>query len=193
MADLRLFIAVELPDAAKELLAAVQRELQQADARVKWSRPENIHLTLKFLGDTPEEFLDDLSAALDEAAAGHAAHTARVAQVGAFPNVRRPRVIWVGLDEPTGQLPALQRSVEEATSDLVEPERRSFAAHLTLGRVIVKDGGNLTQLSRLMEGYRLNSFSSVEVPVNQVVLIRSELSPSGPTYTPLHRSPLNHE
>jgi len=189
MADLRLFIAVELPEAARELLAAVQRELRQADARVKWSKPENIHLTLKFLGDTPQGSVDDLSAALDEAAARHAAHAARVAKVGAFPNARRPRVIWVGLDEPTGQLAALQKDVDEATSYLAEPDRRGFAAHLTLGRI--KGGRNLTQLSRLMDGYRLAS--SVEIPVNEIVLIRSQLSRSGPTYTPLHRSPLSQE
>ncbi len=191
MADLRLFIAVELPDAARELLAAVQRELRQADAQVKWSKPENIHLTLKFLGDTPQGSASDLSAALDEAAARHPAHTARVAEVGAFPNTRRPRVIWVGLDEPTGQLLALQRNVDEATSYLVEPDTRGFAAHLTLGRVTVKGGRNLGQLSGLMDGYRLAS--SVDIPVNEIVLIRSQLSRSGPTYTPLHRSPLSQE
>ena len=98
-------------------------------------------------------------------------------------------MIWVSLDEPTGQLAALQRNVDEATSYLVEPDTRGFAAHLTLGRI--KGGRNLTQLSRLMEGYRLNS--SVEIPVNEIVLIRSQLSRSGPTYTPLHRSPLSQE
>ncbi|MBN2583823.1 MAG: RNA 2',3'-cyclic phosphodiesterase [Planctomycetes bacterium] len=186
MADLRLFIAVELPEAAQRLLAAVARELRQADADVKWSRPENMHLTLKFLGDTPEEFVDEVSSSLDAAATGCPRHTATMSEIGAFPNPRRPRVVWVGLDEPTGRLAALQKAVDEATSDLVPPDPRGFTAHLTLGRV--RSGRNVERLAQLMNGYRLTS--PVEVPVNEIVLIRSELSRSGPTYTPLHRSPL---
>lgn len=186
MPDLRLFIAVELPDEARRLLAAVVRELAESRADVKWSHAENIHLTLKFLGDTSEEELPRLTAALDEAAAAVAAHAARLADVGAFPDLRRPRVIWVGLQESTGRLLALQKRVDEATTYLVAPDRRGFTPHLTLGRV--RGSRNLRELSALAGGYRLAS--PAEIPVREIILIRSRLAPGGPTYTPLHRSPL---
>ena len=186
MADLRLFIAVELSREVRELLAAVQRDLAAGGADVKWSAPENIHLTLKFLGDTPEAEVTKLSAALDEAAAGCSAHVARLSEVGAFPDARRPRTIWVGLDEPTGQLAALQKSVERVTGYLVPPDPRGFTPHLTLGRT--RSGRNVRQLSAMLDGYRLTTL--LEVPVAEVLLIRSVLGRGGPAYTTLHRSPL---
>ncbi|NLX59923.1 MAG: RNA 2',3'-cyclic phosphodiesterase [Phycisphaerae bacterium] len=186
MADLRLFIAVELPEEVRRLLAAVERDLRQADADVSWSRPENMHLTLKFLGDTPEDFVGEIAAALDAAAAACPRHAATLGGVGAFPTVRRPRVVWVGLDEPTGRLAELQKAVDDVTADLVPPDPRGFTPHLTLGRV--RSQRNAERLAGLVDGYRLTSAAAV--PVNEIVLIRSELARSGPTYTPLHRSPL---
>jgi len=184
MADWRLFIAVELPEAARQVLAAVGRELAESRADVKWSRPDAMHLTLKFLGDTPESEVPNLSAALDEAAGASRACVARLGQVGAFPDVRRPRVIWVGLDEPTGELAALQKRIEQATAYLSAPDRRGWTAHLTLGRT--RSGRHVQRLAELLQGYRLAS--AVDVPVRKVVLIRSVLSRAGPTYTPLHRA-----
>ena len=184
VATWRLFIAVELPEAVRRVLSAVQRELATAGADVKWSRAETIHLTLKFLGDTAEGEVPRLAAALDAAAAAGHGVTARLDEVGAFPNVRRPRVIWVGLNEPTGELAALQKRVDEAARDLVAPDPRGFAAHLTLGRT--RSGKNAARLAAMMEGYRLAS--AAEVPVREVVLMRSVLRPGGPIYTVLHRS-----
>ena len=184
MAEWRLFIAVELPEAARQVLAAVQRELAESRADVKWSRPEAMHLTLKFLGDTPEGVVPNLSAALDEAAGASRACVARLGQVGAFPDVRRPRVVWVGLDEPTGELVALQKRVEQATAHLADPDRRGWTAHLTLGRT--RSGRHVQRLADLLQGYCLDS--SVAVPVREIVLSRSVLSREGPTYTPLHRA-----
>ena len=182
----RLFIAVPLPEAALEILAAVQRDLAASGADVKWVAPANLHLTLKFLGDTPEEAVGDLSAALDEAAAASFPHAARLAQVGAFPNAHRPRVVWVGLDEPSGELLRLQQRVNQATSYHTPPDPRGFSAHLTVGRV--RSGKNLVRLTALLEGYRLQS--KLDIPVKEIVLIRSVLAPSGPSYTDLHASPL---
>ncbi len=186
MATLRLFIAAPLPEGVRKVMSAVQRELAEAGAPVKWSRVENLHLTLKFLGDTPEEEVPKLSAALDGAAAASQPHEARLGVVGAFPNVRRPRVLWVGLEEPTGELVALQQRVEQVTRYLVEPDPRGFSAHLTLGRV--KGRKNLRRLSELVEGYHLDSAETISV--RSVELIRSQLGRGGPTYTTLHRSTL---
>ena len=186
MSTWRLFVAVPLPEAALELLAVVQRDLATSGADVKWSDPGQIHLTLKFLGDTPEEAVAELSAALDEAASGCPPCVGRLAEVGAFPNAHRPRVVWVGLNEATGELVRLQKRVDEATSYLVPPDPRGFTAHLTLGRV--RSGKNLARLTALLEGYKLES--KIDIPLAEVLLIRSVLERSGPSYTDLHRAAL---
>jgi len=145
-----------------------------------------MHLTLKFLGDTPEDLGGEIAVALDAATAACPRHAAMLGGVGAFPTVRRPRVVWVGLDEPTGRLVELQKAVDDVTADLVPPDPRGFTPHLTLGRV--RSQRNAERLARLLDGSRMASAAAV--PVNEIVLIRSELSRGGPTYTPLHRSPL---
>ncbi len=186
MADWRLFIAVELPDEVRRTLAGVVCDLSRAAADVKWSRPENLHLTLKFLGDTAEEEVPNLSRQLDVAAGAGRPCTATLGGLGAFPDLRRPRVLWVGLEEPSGELAALQKRVEEATRYLVEPDPRGFESHLTLGRMRSPRGQR--ELSERMQGYRLTAKAAV--PVREIVLLRSVLDRSGPTYTPLHRSRL---
>ena len=184
MATWRLFIAVELPDDVRRLLGSVVRELAATGADVKWSRPESMHLTLKFLGDTAEEEVANLARVLDAAAAAGRPHAATLGGLGAFPDLRRPRVLWIGLDEPSGELVALQKRIEEATRYLAEPDPRGFEGHLTLGRVRSSRRGR--ELSEMMQGYRLES--KLAIPVREIVLIRSVLGRDGPTYTPLHRS-----
>ena len=184
MSAIRLFIAVELPDDVQRLLGSGVHELAATRADVKWSRPGSMHLTLKFLGDTEEGEVPALEQALDAAAAASRPCMATLGSLGAFPDLRYPRVLWIGLDEPSGELVALQKRIEEATRYLVEPDPRGFESHLTLGRVRSNRHGR--ELAELMQGYRLES--KLAIPVREIVLIRSVLDRSGPTYTPLHRS-----
>jgi RNA 2',3'-cyclic 3'-phosphodiesterase len=186
MANWRLFIAIELPPPVRDVLAAVQRELAAAGADVKWSPPENIHLTLKFLGDTPDSEIRQLAETLNVVARQGAAHLCRLGNVGAFPDMRRPRVIWVGLDEPTGELVALQQRIDEATADLVGSDPRGFTPHLTLGRT--RSGRNAEGLAAMLDGYQFTS--QLDIPVSEVLLMSSVLGRGGPTYATLHRSPL---
>jgi 2'-5' RNA ligase len=143
-----------------------------------------MHLTLKFLSDTAEEEVPNLARRLDAAAQAGRPCTATLGGLGAFPDLRRPRVLWVGLDEPSGELVALQKRVDEATRYLVEPDPRGFESHLTLGRI--RSPRRQRELSDLLQSYRLTM--KAPVPVREIVLIRSVLDRAGPTYTPLHRS-----
>lgn len=183
---LRAFIAVHLPEEVRTALEHVNEALAQQVPRksVRWVTPERMHLTMRFLGDTAVSNLPTITAALDQATQGQSAFTLTLGQLGCFPNRRRPRVIWVGLDGNLAPLWELKRQVDAALQPLGwEPETRPFRAHLTLGRV--KD-------SRLLAD--LDWGAAVEelpVPVTAVHLVQSELRSSGPIYTVLHSSQLS--
>ena len=133
---MRTFIAIELSSEIKESLAQAQSHLKYAGADVKWVTPENIHLTLKFLGEIPEEKCENVKAALDEIAKTTASFELSIKDIGAFPNIEFPRVIWIGLDKGAKESTELAAKVDEALSKLgFAKETRPFAAHLTIGRI----------------------------------------------------------
>jgi 2'-5' RNA ligase len=182
---LRLFIALEVPPALAPLLANEQQMLDIDHPPVRWVRAGGFHLTLQFLGDVELERVEALSAAVSRAAAGAAPFELELSGLGCFPNVRRPRVIWVGLRGGVEALMALQASVIEATRALgFEAEARPFSPHLTLGRV--RERAERRAVARLGEAVAGRPFAPGEVwPVASVKLIRSELLPGGPRYTVL--------
>ncbi|MGD2143484.1 MAG: RNA 2',3'-cyclic phosphodiesterase, partial [Anaerolineae bacterium] len=120
MEKVRLFVAIPLPDSLLEKLADVQYRLQGkvAPGMVRWVGAEGIHLTLKFLGDTPRDRLPTIREALSVVARNAPACALAAEGLGCFPNKRRPRVLWVGVSEATGRLEALQRAIEEAMTGL---------------------------------------------------------------------------
>jgi len=188
----RLFIAVELPPEALDVLEGLQSELKQAAPQraVRWVRPEGIHVTLKFLGDAPQEAIGEVQAALDAAVQGHGPFNLRAEGVGAFPNTSRPRVVWAGIEGDVRQLKALRRSVEEYVSPLGYPtEGRSYTPHLTLGRV--QNGiprRQLEAVGALVENNTVGELARWRV--DAVSLMRSELKPDGAVYTEVYRVPL---
>ena len=189
MSQIRSFIAVELPPDVREAVDRVMRGLSAtAVDGVRWVRPEGVHLTLKFLGDIDADSVPAVSqSALDRSAPHLPCHsTSSWRGVGAFPNERRPRVIWVGLSGAIEPLLALQRSVERELEALGFPrERRAFTPHLTLGRV--RDRISPTQgraLSEALGGVSVQP--GVKLPVGEVSLMQSDLQPSGAVYTRLH-------
>lgn len=184
---LRLFIAVELPAPVLDALADLQRELARAapPRSVRWVRPEGIHLTLKFLGDTPAGRQRDIEAGMAQAASGIAPFALVVGGLGCFPNFHRPRVVWVGMSGELGALHALRDAVEAAIAPLGFPtEARAFSPHLTLGRVS-RDAskGDVAALGRALE--RLEVGALGEFTVGRFSLIRSQLQPDGAVYTAL--------
>ncbi len=184
---IRAFIAVDLPDALIEEVASLQTELKRTGADVKWVEARNLHLTLKFLGDIEETLVPTLEEALTGLVHPRTPFMFHLEDLGAFPRVSHPRVVWVGIKNGQEDLMALASSVESALSRLGIPkEERPFSPHLTIGRVRSSD-----RLTPLVQKLQSASFKGkVPAPVDHLTLYQSALSPQGPTYTPLAQFPL---
>lgn len=185
MDTLRAFIAVPLPEAVKTALGEVGRVLSSQIPRqaVRWVKPDRMHLTLRFLGETPLSSLPAIAAGLDEIVAEKSPLLLYLGQLGCFPSSARPRVIWAGTTGNEEALQRLKREIDELLQPMGwQPETRPFRAHLTLGRV--KESGKL-------KGVVWNAeLEPLPVPVTEIQLIESELLPAGPRYTIRHTSRL---
>lgn len=180
---IRTFIAVEVPPALRHKLAQVQDRLKQSGARVRWVPPENIHLTLKFMGSVDEELIDDIIAVMREAVLALGAWTAEVKGVGSFPSKRRPRVVWVAVADEDGKLDDIHRKLEEGLRRLgVQEESRRYHPHLTLGRVKSDTLGLVQAIDSLKEA------QVGLLPVESLTLFRSDLRPEGALYTPVGKA-----
>ena len=192
---MRIFIAANLTDNVYEMLDDLTQSFSSSigSHNVKWVRPSGIHLTLKFLGDTPEHAIIQIQHVMDEISHGIGAFPISIQGVGCFPNCKSPRVIWVGVKETQGILQDLQLRLENGLTNLNFPrEKRTYHPHLTLGRVR-RHVGNA---DRRAIGEKLNHFGQTDIEtqfVNEISLIRSDLKPSGAVYTHLYSSSLNHE
>ena len=191
--QVRTFVAIEIPPVAQVILAATQEALQAirgARDAVKWVRPEIIHITLQFLGDVPAARVRAVGEAVARACADVPAFTLRLSGAGAYPNLRRPRVLWVGLAGRLDVLAHLQSMVERELAGLgFAPEERAFSPHLTLGRVRRDaDPAVVQALGQAVAGLQIED--SEPFLVETVQVMRSDLRPEGPIYTPLRVVPL---
>jgi 2'-5' RNA ligase len=184
--DLRCFIALELPKELKSDISSLTENLRDSGADVRWVPSENLHLTLKFLGNVPEEGLPGIRERVEEAAARSRSFKALLSGVGVFPGARRPRVVWIGLED-ADELPALQGRIDENLRALgFQPEGRPFSPHLTIGRVRSQKG-----TVRLMKGLEaLKDTVFGEFTAGSVSVMKSRLGPSGAKYTRLYGIPL---
>lgn len=185
MEKIRTFIAVTLPAGVHEALGAISQELapQVPEKSVKWVKPERMHLTLRFLGDTPVNRLDDVTGGLDAVADASAPFTLHLDQLGCFPDERRPRVIWVGVRGETKEAAALKHAIDRVLAPLGwEPEERPFHPHVTLGRV--------KRHHHQVELPWGSPVVSRPLNVHAVHLVESKLRPDGPEYTVRHTSSL---
>ena len=198
--NLRLFVAFALPsDVARRLrriIAELRPHSQLGGGRnsVKWVDADKIHLTIKFLGATPPEKIDSIVSAVGgaiDSAINQALQNDEtkdkpmiysIESVGAFPNVKRPRVLWVNLDGDSQRLRNFVSNIEEALERIGFPkEKHSFKPHLTLGRV--REREDVSALAKILESYK---FETIPVTLDRVVLFKSDLRPTGPIYTPLN-------
>ncbi len=187
---IRAFVAIEITDEVRAMLARVQDRLRRVGVRVSWVRPENIHLTLVFLGDVSAALVPDLKRALDRVAESVCAFDMAVEGVGSFGSPRSPRVIWAGVAEPTRSLAALQGGLAEAMRALEIPlESRPFHPHLTLGRVRSSRGAGA--LTSALPSASVTVRGSVRV--DRVHLFESRLHSEGARYTILHSATLKGE
>lgn len=186
---LRLFIAIELTPEVHLALAQLQDSLKRQipPKTVRWTKPDGIHLTLKFLGDTPHDKVQPVVQGMTIAAAGFAPFEFQVAAFGCFPNPSKARVLWVGVPDIPKNLAGLQRAVDLHTHKLGYPkEERAFSPHLTLGRV--NDSASPAErqtLNDLLTRTQVGLLGTV--PAHELILFQSNLLPGGAVYTALAR------
>lgn len=190
---IRAFIAIEFSSQLRHYLGEVSQKLSKTipERSVTWVKPDLIHLTLKFLGDTPRSQIANLSQALAPIAVQQAPFVISTTQLGCFPNLRQPRVIWVGLDQSASNyLIQLQKAVEAATAPLGFPtEARPFSPHVTLGRV--RREASSAVAAKIGEAVKsAGPIEAVSDTIQAVTLMKSDLQRGGPIYTPLHKANL---
>ncbi|MFZ0243937.1 MAG: RNA 2',3'-cyclic phosphodiesterase [Desulfobacterales bacterium] len=188
MTPIRSFIAIKLPQAVQLAISGLQQQWADCDLGVRWTAAGNIHLTLKFLGRIDESRVKDIAVVLAEASRGFSSFQLAAQGVGVFPSPERARIIWVGVAGHLARLTALQDLVAKRLAAIGFPrEGRPFAGHLTLGRVKKKIAPS--RLRAALDAGR--DFSSDAFMVDRVVLIKSDLRPTGAVYTELHQAPLS--
>jgi RNA 2',3'-cyclic 3'-phosphodiesterase len=181
---IRAFIAIDIPNDVHAAISEAQARLKRAHVGVKisWTKVDNLHITLQFLGYVEDAVLGQIKSALQSVATAHQPFELSVRGTGAFPNGDRPRVVWVGCDDAHGRLKALAQAVQEATQPLgFQPEHREFSAHLTLGRI--KFPRPDAALTRALDSLKDNSFGTLRVEA--IHLVESQLHPEGSIYTKL--------
>src|SRR4030043_96643 len=133
---MRTFIAIELPPEIRDSLSRLQEELKATQADVKWVEPQNIHLTLKFLGEVEEKKIAKITEIMEDTAGKINKFPARLTSLGAFPKIDFPRVIWVGLDTADKEIRQIAKELEEKIAKIGIPkENRAFSSHITIGRL----------------------------------------------------------
>lgn len=180
MDSMRAFIAFKLPDRIQVFIREIQKELKQRGLKLKWVLPENVHLTLKFLGDIPGDRIDLIETAIKASAEGLRPISLFAAGIGVFPNASRPRVVWIGIDGEIGILKGFQRKLDENLEHLgFQAEARTYKGHLTIGRVRkAPDPEKLKTAIRDFFDYTTEPFH-----VDEVILFQSDLKPEGAVYT----------
>ena len=185
--DIRTFLALELCEGTRSRLAAAQERLASAGARVRWVDRRNLHLTVKFLGGVEDRALGEVCAVADRVAGGVEPFEFAVRGLTAVPKAGALRMIWAGIDEPTGRLGRLNELLEQSFAALgFKEEKRAFRPHLTLGRV--KGPRGVDELRAAAGAYADTGFGRQRA--DELVVFSSELTADGPIYTALSRSPL---
>jgi 2'-5' RNA ligase len=191
MARLRTFIAVDLGKAIRDRCVALQEVLARAGTDVKWVEPENVHVSLLFLGEVEDRDVANLCRAVAEVCAAHGPFAMHVETAGCFPNPRRPRVLWVGVGEGAAELVALHDALETPLLELgcYRREERRYKPHITLGRVRGDRPASALATALLKQA----SWHGGVTQVQEVRVLSSELTPQGPIYTVLSRAPLSRQ
>jgi 2'-5' RNA ligase len=181
---MRTFIAFKLPDNILESIGGIQKELKNRGLRLKWVNPENIHLTLKFLGDVSRDRIDSIESAITMSVEGLQPFSLFAGGIGVFPNVSRPRVVWVGIDGEIDTLALLQKRIDENLVKIgFHPEKRTYKGHLTIGRIRKAPNPELLK-TRLREFF---DYATEPFQADEVILFQSDLRPEGAVYTCLKK------
>jgi 2'-5' RNA ligase len=187
---IRTFIAVEIAPSVKARAGDLIDRLRVAAAEINWVRPQQMHLTLKFLGDVPDTETPDICRVVDEVAANFEPFEITCRRAGAFPSVREPRTLWIGIEDGAEELQRLQAEIENALKARLGygKEQRGFHPHLTIGRVKRELPGGRGELTQLLEKHA--NFDADLSIIDEVVTFASFLGRSGPAHDALGRSEL---
>jgi len=192
MSLLRAFIAIELPSHVCDAIQKQTARLRQTlgNDLIRWVPTQNMHLTLKFLGDTASSYLDFLKQLLTHEANSHPQFDLQLGGLGAFPTSRRPRLLWIGIHAPA-DLVSLQKGIEAGASRLgYEQEERAFSPHLTIGRV--RQNINPPELQKIHAALDTIQIGNIGIArVDFIHLFKSDLQPGGSIYTKLFSAPLS--
>ncbi|MDD5093745.1 MAG: RNA 2',3'-cyclic phosphodiesterase [Dehalococcoidia bacterium] len=194
MEQIRAFIALELPKEVKAVLSRLLSQLRAGQERaVKWVDPDGIHLTLKFLGNIPGEKVSAIAEAMKETASEVQPYTLALQELGAFPNLRSPRVVWIGVGGEVSRIATIQKQIDQALAHLgFAPETKEFSPHLTLGRVRDQaTSRERSDLGRLLDATKTKEQIAFEV--DRIHLMKSTLTPGGPIYNCLASISLDRE
>ncbi len=179
---IRAFIAVEIDQPNKQKLSQLISTLKQANADVKWVNENQMHLTLKFLGNIEKNRVQEISNTLKSIANKASAFNIHLSKISAFPNMHKPRVIWLGIDKGVENLKNLASKLGS------RQEKREFKPHLTLGRV--KSLKNISQLTKLISETSFESDGNISI--TKLILFQSTLTPKGAIYTSLAKLSLQN-
>ena len=181
---MRLFIATPISRQVETELANIIYQLKSVAGNVRWVKPENIHLTIKFLGETDDSLVEHLSEIIDKTSRETNILDFKISKIGGFPNLIRPRALWSGLEGDHIELERLAGSLDERVHKLgYAKETRKFRPHLTLGRV--KKPQALPQLAHFIESYKIEA---MPFQIDRLTLFKSTLTPRGPIYERLHEA-----
>jgi 2'-5' RNA ligase len=188
MARVRTFIAIAIDKTIRDRLVALQESLARAGSEVKWVEPENLHVTLQFLGEVDQRELPAVCRAVSDGCQGHAAFPLSVETAGCFPNARRPRVLWAGVGTGTQEVCALHDALETPLLELgcYRREERHYTPHITIGRV--KSDRPTDRLAQALA--KQTGWKGGETIVREVLVMSSELTPQGPVYAVMGRGKL---
>lgn len=179
---LRAFVAFKLPEHIIDHTAALQNQLKARGLKLRWVKPQNLHLTIKFLGDIPETDVHNIGVAIDQAFGNQPPLEMTLQGMGVFPGIRRPRVLWVGFGGQVQSLKQLHGKLEDELERIgFHRDKRGFKAHLTIARI---KGAIVPEL--LLEAIKeVGNFPPLSFSTRKIVLYKSDLRPQGAIYTPL--------
>ncbi len=177
---MRCFIALLLDKDANSYILDLQRELKESSADVKWVEPQNIHLTLKFLGEIPEKLAQDIKIKLEDFKEEKVIKT-KIFEIGGFPSLENARVVWVGLKDEKMIKDLFERLERKLQQLNIPKEKRDFKAHITLGRVRSK-----RNIDKLIRKIKKMKFKEKDASIEKLVFFQSTLTQRGPIYTPLY-------
>jgi len=195
MPALRLFLAIDIPPHARETVVSIQNRFKTLDLNASWVRPGNIHLTLKFLGDTPSERVVDIRKIVSEVVKPSPVFKVALDGAGVFPNYKNPRVLWINLKDPYNRLKILKEKIDAKMGQFgVLSGKKKFNPHLTLARMKHRKGKVRESFEQLKQ--KIESIPPIDIKffkVGSVKLIQSDLTPEGPIYTALGEFPLEQD